>query len=214
MRKVLSLVVVGILVGCYIWLVAWFLGTQSSSQQVPLFIAAISSLISALGVLASWQVVIEMRRDREAFYRPEVYADFKVLDGLFVFTVYNAGRSTAKQVKIDVQPIPIGREDKPIDNVRWLKEPITALLPGQKLEKVVDSHIALLDENSNRPKNFRIQIEYTDLNGTKYTEGPYFINLEDFRNSRFLPLPEDEALTRISDRLNDIQRILSSLRRT
>ena len=200
-----SLTIIGIIVVLFggAALGVWFLISPSADQaKVPLFIAALSSLFSAIGAVASGLVVLEMKRDREALFKPDIYADFEVDEGLFTFVVRNDGQSAAKKVQVKIDPIPIGFNNQPIDNVAWLREPIETLLPGKKLAKTIDSHVSLL--GGNRPCEFKISITYQSLSGKKYIEAPYIIDLEEYRNSQ-VPTPHpDKSLRIIADQIKKI----------
>ena len=123
-------------------------------------------------------------------------------EGLFTFVVRNDGQNPAKNVRVEIDPIPIGHNNEPIDNVAWLHEPIKSLLPGRKLEKVVDSHVAVFGEN--RPKEFTISLSYQSLAGKEYKEGPYNIDLEDYRNTK-IPTPSvEKSLVKIAENTKKI----------
>lgn len=186
-------------VAVIMWILSKILVDQTN---IPLIIAAVSSLIGTAGVIASLLVVIEMRRDREAIYRPDIHADFRVEDGLFVFFVSNDGQTSAKKVQVKINPIPIGFNNQPIDDVIWLHQPIETLLPGKKLEKAVDSHINLL--NGGQPREFMISIKYQSLTGKIYNEGPYIINLDEYRHSTKSAPSVDYSLSGIADHLKKI----------
>jgi len=201
-KKFLQICIILIPVGIA-FLFGWMLYLPAVDQsRIPIFIAAIASILSAIGVIASWLVVIEMRKDREALYKPDIYADFEVEEGAFSFVVQNAGLTAAKKVKVEIIPPPFGSDNKPIENVVWLKKPIETLLPGKSLKRFCN--VSHQYYSSGAPLKYSISLSYNALTGKQYTDGPYIIDLEEYRNST-IPCPSPEtSLKHIADDLKKI----------
>ncbi len=174
-----------------------------TTSNTPVIFSFLSAFFTAFTALVSLGVVLEMRKDRETLSKPDVYADFEVNDGLFIFFIQNFGRSPAKQVQLMINPIPIKFNKQKMDNVKWLFESIETLLPGKKYEIVLDSTPGML--KSDNPKIFTIKIEYKSLSGKKYQEGPYQIDLEEYRYTSVLETSLEKSIKRIADSLAKIE---------
>jgi len=187
--------ILGGLLAVFLLLTGYITVSGVDQDTLTVLIAAVSSLFSAVGAGAAWLTVLEMRRDREEFFRPDIFAGFEVGgSGLFKFVVKNGGQSPARNIKVDVDPIPVASDGKPIDDVGWIRgEQISTLFPAQGFEKVVDVHHAMFSDD--RPQEFSINLSYESSTGKKYDEGPYMVDLQDCMNTK---LPTPSSVTWIS----------------
>lgn len=172
--------------------------------QLPIYVAALSILISAIGSLASLQVVFEMQKDRETLFKPEVFVNIEYESGFFCLVVRNDGRSTAHKISFQIDPIPSNLKGESIKSTTpWLNSPIPTLLPGHKFSKIIDSANGLLgNENPDVPKKFKITLSYESPSGFRYSEPPYFIDLQQFTNTKIPAQNIDESLEKIAKSLN------------
>lgn len=194
---------VGGMVAMVLLLTGYITVPDVDQDTLTVLIAAVSSLFSAVGAGAAWLTVLEMRRDREELFRPDIFAGFEVAgSGLFKFVVKNDGQSPARNIKIDVDPIPVGMGGEPIDDVRWLRKPISTLFPGQCFEKTVDVHHAVF--NDDRPQEFSIRLSYESSTGTNYSEEPYTIDLRDYEKTSVPTLSPQWSLNRIARALESM----------
>lgn len=173
-----------------------FLLPLLDQTRLPLFIAALSLVISAVGVMGSWLVVHEMQRDRDAFYKPEVYANVELEGAWLLFVVRNTSRSPARNVTIKLDPCPIDRWGKRIDEVAFLHSPIKTLNPGSRLCKFLDTHVGFF-QKSDVPRAFTVELHYESLSGAKYSEPPYVLDVGQYEGV-VLPIPTaEESLSKI-----------------
>jgi len=178
-------------------LITAILKTPAFDQaQLPLFIAALSFVVSAVGVVGSWLVILEMQRDREALYKPEVYADIEIAGGLlFLFVVRNNGRSTAHNITVKLDPCPVDRNGIRIDEVNWLRSPIKTLPPGKCMSKTLDSHLEIFSKDI--PRTFKVELCYESSSGVKYSEPSYILDIEQYKGMNVPPPTTEELLGKI-----------------
>lgn len=194
-----------ILIGGALLISAFLLTPLFNQAALPLFIAAISSLLSASGVVASWLVVLEMRKDRESLFKPDVSVSIEIEGGLLSFVVRNDGKSPAHNVAVSVDPSPIDHSGKAIvEETPWLQAPIPTLLPGTRLVKTLDSHISIF--NKDVPRSFTVELEYTSSSGKKYREKPFTLDIDQYRGSQ-LPTPSlEHSLSKLTSVIEKLER--------
>jgi hypothetical protein len=196
-----------VLIGGAILLSSLLLTPLFDQVRLPLFIAALSSLFSAIGVIGSWLVVLEMQKDRDALFKPEVNVDFETIAYAIRLVVRNDGRSPAHNVNIEITPSPVDAQGKQlIDIIPWLQNPIPTLLPGKRIEKVLGSHINIFERDV--PREFEVNMSYESSTGKKYEVDPYTLDLEQFRGST-IPSPKLEySLHIISEEIKAIKTLI------
>jgi hypothetical protein len=194
-----------ILVGGALLFSSFLLTPLFDQARLPLFIAAVSSLLSASGVMASWLVVLEMRKDRETLFKPDVSVNIEMESHLLLFVVRNDGKSPAHNVVVKVDPSPIDHTGKAIvEETPWLQAPIPTLLPGNHLAKTIGSHTSIFKEDI--PRTFTVELEYESSSGKKYTEKPFILDFDQYRGSK-LPTPSLEySLSRLTTLIESLEK--------
>ncbi len=160
-------------------LVNWGLskGYLLVTADTAIFFSFLSTYFAAMTAFFSFLVVLEMRRDREALLRLSVYVDFEIEEGILFFIIENAGQSTAKDIVVDIDPLPYDDYGEQIGYVSWIGKTIETLLPGKKLGKNL-GHVSEYGKYQKRPTKFSISVVYKSLKGKEYKEEPYLIDID------------------------------------
>lgn len=160
-------------------LVSWGLskGYIIATAETAIFLSFGATFFAAMTAIFSLGVVLEMRKDREAMLKPSVYVDFEVENGILFCIIENSGQSPAKNIVVDIDPLPVDDEGKQIGYVSWIGKTIDTLLPGKKLGKSLGL-MSQYGRYKRKPTKFEISVVYKSLKGKEYKEGPYLVDID------------------------------------
>jgi hypothetical protein len=157
-RNVIFLgIVVFAIVVCVSSMVQEFLNRNSGAFNV---------VFSGILTFATWNLVSETRRMREAHIEPKVFVNIQLTEGrmdLFDMVIQNIGLGPPYNIKLKANPdFKCAQEGKFFSQLSFIKDGLKYLSPNQKLQ-------FLLTDIKNR-ENFEINITYQSSTGKIYKD--------------------------------------------
>lgn len=143
------------------------------------------AILFATALYARGQVrqAVELRRDQS---RPYVVPSIEVEQQfMFMLTLENVGRTPARNIEIAFDQPPRSTL-KDIEAVRFVREPIPTMPPGQKFRAYWESALALAlavfsDENPYpHPVSYRVRVSYHDHQGHHFGPEDYVLDFRVF----------------------------------
>jgi len=163
-------------------------------------------LLTYFYVVLTGIMVRQMIENQKLERRPYIIADLDFVEHLVWFTLKNIGRTPASNIKVRIEPELKTIDKKNVSEILFNK-PIKFFPPNKEFRSFINTSIEILkDEN---PQEFRIYLDYQDVERKEKFSESYLINIENQKNRSFVSKKGIEDIYKILEKINDNLRKMS-----
>jgi hypothetical protein len=182
---------------------------QVWDSDTSAYVAALAQVgtfaIAFLAAVFAWRQVHEARKTREAQAQPFVVVDIlpgRVWPNRLTFVLENIGTTLARDVKLTFKPpLTTTVGDNALSKSALIREGITALPPGRRIETLFDYSHDRLDRKL--PMRYEVIVEFADFRGRSQEALPFVLDMEYIYDLEF---EGEKTLHNIADSVDKIRR--------